>query len=248
MTLQMVQHYLVLLPGLDGTGSLFTPLRNNLPEQFTVSVVNYPCGEVRNYQQLFPHIREVIPWGHPYTLVAESFSGPLALLFAAEQPEDIKAIVLSASFVTNPLHPFAEWVRQRLKDSLFRKPPPQALFLKYLAGEDCPPPFLEAVKHAIESVQPEVLIHRMHMMLDTDVRPVLEACEKPILYLLAERDKIVGKRGLDAITAVKPNVASVSIDAPHLLLQRNPKEAVAAIEKFLLMLQKAEMSASLKTE
>ena len=61
-------------------------------------------------------------------------------------------------------------------------------------------------------------------------------------------DKIVGKRGLDAITAVKPNVASVSIDAPHLLLQRNPKEAVAAIEKFLLMLQKAEMSASLKTE
>ena len=75
------------------------------------------------------------------------------------------------------------------------------------------------------------------MMLDTDVRPALQACEKPILYLLAEHDKIVGKRGLDAITAVKPTVTSVSIDAPHMLLQRQPKEAIAAIEKFLLALK-----------
>ena len=237
MTLKMIQHNLVLLPGLDGTGSLFTPLRGNLPEQFNVAVVTYPCDKALNYQQLFPYIREVLPWGHPYTLVAESFSGPLALLFAAEQPEDIKAIVLSASFVTNPLPPFAEWARQRLKDSLFRKPPPEGLFLKYLVGEDCSPPFLEGVRHAIQSVHPDVLIQRIHMMLDIDARPALEACEKPILYLLAEHDKIVGRRGLDAITAIKPTVRSVAIDAPHMILQRQPKEAVAAIEKFLLTLK-----------
>jgi pimeloyl-ACP methyl ester carboxylesterase len=237
MNLKMIQHRLVLLPGLDGTGSLFAPLCNNLPGQFIASVVTYPCDKALNYQQLFPYIREVIPWGHPYTLVAESFSGPLALLFAVEQPEDIRAIVLSASFATNPLHPFVEWARHLLKDSIFRKPPPAALLLKYLAGEDCSEPFLEAVRHAIESVHPEVLTRRMHMMLDTDVRPALEACEKPIFYLLAEQDKIVGKRGLDAIMAVKPSVKSVSINAPHLLLQRQPKEAIAAIEKFLLSLK-----------
>jgi pimeloyl-ACP methyl ester carboxylesterase len=244
MTLKMVQHHLVLLPGLDGTGSLFGPLLNNLPIQFTASVVAYPCDKALNYQQLFPHIREAIPWGNPYTLVAESFSGPLALLFAAEQTEDIQAIVLCASFATNPLHPIVEWARHLLKDSLFRKPPPEALLLKYLAGEDCPPAFLEGVKHAIASVRPEVLAHRIHMMLDTDARPALQACEKPLLYLLAEQDKIVGKRGLEAIQAAKPrNVTAVSIDAPHLLLQRQPREAIAAIERFLLTLNVAHCSA-----
>ncbi len=31
----------------------------------------------------------------------------------------------------------------------------------------------------------------------------------------------------------RPDVASVEIDAPHLLLQRKPREAAAIIEKFL---------------
>lgn len=246
MTLKMVQHHLVLLPGLDGTGSLFAPLLNNLPVQFTASVVTYPRDKALNYQQLFPHIREKIPWGHPYTLLAESFSGPLALLFAAEQPEDINAIVLSGSFVTSPLHPFLEWARHFLKDSLFRKPPPDFLLLKYLAGEDCPPALTEAVKHAIQSVQPEVLAHRIRMVLDTDARAALNACQKPILYLLAEQDKIVGNRGLEGIIAIKPTLTSVSIDAPHLLLQHKPREAIAAIEKFLRTLPQSESGSLLQ--
>jgi hypothetical protein len=38
---------------------------------------------------------------------------------------------------------------------------------------------------------------------------------------------------LDNILAVKPDITSVEINGPHLLLQRRPREAIAAIEKFL---------------
>src|SRR2546428_5237260 len=139
MRLKMVQNHLVLLPGLDGTGELFAPFLNCLNNHFTSSVVTYPRDKVLNYQQLIPRIREVIPWDVPYTLVAESFSGPLALQFAAVQPENIKAIVLAASFATNPIHTLLDWARFLVKDSWLKRPLSESMVKKFLVGEDCPP-------------------------------------------------------------------------------------------------------------
>jgi pimeloyl-[acyl-carrier protein] methyl ester esterase len=233
MRLKMVQNHLVLLPGLDGTGELFTPFRHALNNHFTSSVVSYPRDKLLHYQQLIPIIREVIPWDKPYTLVAESFSGPLALQFASVQRENIKAIVLVASFASSPLHPLLEWAKFLIKDSWLKKPLPEKTLIKFLVDEDCPPVLMDVVLETIRNVRPEVIAHRIRMALDTDARLALGSCAKPILYLQGTRDRIVGRRGLDNILAVKPEVTAVEINAPHLLLQRQPREAVAAIEKFL---------------
>ncbi len=241
MRLQMVQHQLVLLPGLDGTGLLFAPLLSVLPPDFTAAVVKYPPNEVLPYSQLLPYIREAIPWDMPYTLVAESFSGPLALQFAAAQPENIRAIVLVASFVTSPLHPLLKWAGSLMPESWMKIPPSESLLRKFLLGDDCPPVLVDSLAQAIQSVRPEVLAHRIRSVLEVDAKAALQACQKPILYLLAGQDKVVGKRGWETITALKPNVTTVALDGPHLLLQRNPREAIAAIEQFLQQLEpKAE--------
>ena len=92
---------------------------------------------------------------------------------------------------------------------------------------------LDAVHETIRSVNREVLAQRIRNALDTDARPALQALEKPVLCLSATQDKICGDRGLEAILAAKPDAATAAIDGPHLLLQRKPHEAVAAIEKFL---------------
>jgi len=233
MRLKMVHNHLVLLPGLDGTGHLFAPLLHSPANHFTSTVVSYPCDQLLNYQQLIPRIRAVMPWDQTYTLVAESFAGPLAIQFAAAQHESVKAIVLVACFAKNPIHPLLEWARCLLKDSWLQKPIPEAFLRKYLMGEDCPSALAGAIMESIRSVRPEVLGHRIRMAMDTDVRGLLGAWNKPLLYLEGTRDKIVGKRGLEAIRAVKPEVASVQIDAPHLVLQRRPVESIAAIDKFL---------------
>jgi pimeloyl-ACP methyl ester carboxylesterase len=231
--LQMAQQHLVLLPGLDGTGQLFGPLLNVLPAQFKPTIVRFPPDKRLTYQQLFACIREVMPWNVPYTLVAESFSGPLAVMFAAEQPRDLRAIVLCASFVCHPLAPLLGWAGGWVNESLFRKPPPPLLLKKLLAGDDCPEMLLNTLTQAIASVRSEVLAHRLRMALETDAREALRRCEKPILYLLAERDRLVGRRGLEGVLSVRPNVNVTMIDAPHLLLQRRPKEAIAAIQQFI---------------
>jgi pimeloyl-ACP methyl ester carboxylesterase len=229
----MEQSHLVLLPGLDGTGQLFAPLLESLPQKFKPAVVTYPNDKLLNYQQLIPHIREVMPWHVPYTIIAESFSGPLALLFAAAQPQDLQGIVLCTSFIRNPLPRLLDWARRWANDSWFRVSPPRLLLRKFLAGDDCPDSLLVALEQAIRSVRPEVLAHRVRLVTETNVESELRSCTKPILYLAAAHDALVGQRGLEAIRAVKANVVSRTIDAPHLLLQRKPAEALTAIQNFL---------------
>src|SRR6266576_336582 len=155
MRLKMVQDHLVLLPGLDGTGELFAPFLGALNNHFTSSVVSYPRDKLLHYQQLLPRIREVIPWGQPYTLVAESFSGPLALQFASVQPENIKAIVLVCSFASSPVHPLLDWAKFLVKDSWLQKPLPEPVLRKFLMDEDCPPVLSDAILQTIRSVRPE---------------------------------------------------------------------------------------------
>jgi len=229
----MVQNHLVLLPGLDGTGDLFAPFVQLPANTFTCHVVSYPRTELLNYNQLLPRVRGVMPWDQSYVLVAESFAGPLALQVASAQPEHIKAIVLVASFVANPIHPLLDWARFLAKDFLSDKPLPEAALRKFLIGEDCPPAVAATILGVIRSIPPPVVAHRVRMARETDARGLLAACEKPLLYIAGKQDKIIGNRGLQAIRAIKPDVSSVEIDAPHLVLQRRPADALRAIEKFL---------------
>src|SRR2546423_15626977 len=118
MRRKMVQNHLILLPGLDGTGNLFAPFLHSPKNHFTCTVVSYPADQRLNYQQLIPRIRAVMAWDQAYTLIAESFAGPLALEFAAKQQEHVKAIVLVPPFVKSPLPPPLDWVRFLVKDAL----------------------------------------------------------------------------------------------------------------------------------
>jgi hypothetical protein len=55
----------------------------------------------------------------------------------------------------------------------------------------------------------------------------------PSSIFQAAKDTIVGPQSLAEIKALKPDVKSVTLDAPHLLLQSKPREAFAAIREFL---------------
>ncbi len=233
MKLQMLKENLVLLPGMDGTGALFDPFLGVLPQNFSTVIVKYPRDKTLGLSQFFPYIREVMPWNEPYTLVAESFGSALAILFAARQPQDIKAIVLVNSFLSNPLPPLLKWSGIWKKDFLFQHAPPRPLLKKWLLGEDCSDVLMDSLASAIAHVRPEVLALRARMILETDLRDVLRAVEKPILYLLGTEDKLIGNRGWKQVASVKPSAVCVPIKGPHLLLQRQPQECLQAIARFL---------------
>ena len=97
---------LVLLPGMDGTGILFEPFLESLPESISPIVVTYPCDMPLSYAELLQVIEAKLPSAEPFIVLGESFSGPLALRIAASCPPGLKGLVLSASFARNPIRYF----------------------------------------------------------------------------------------------------------------------------------------------
>src|SRR5438477_10571709 len=94
---------LILMPGMDGTGELFAPLLRALGDSMESSVLQYPADEPLGYAELLPRVRAEIPRRAPFVLLGESFSGPLALMLAAEAPAGLRGVILCASFATSPV-------------------------------------------------------------------------------------------------------------------------------------------------
>lgn len=233
MKLKMTRRHLVLLPGLDGTGALFGPLLSVLPEDFIPVVVSYPTDKALYYEQLMPYIREVMPWGKPYVLLAESFSGPLALKFAAEQHENIDAIVLSSAFFSKISAPSASWTGFFTKEKWFETATPRSTIKQLVDGGVCESSLTANIKSAIGSVRPEVLSHRLRLMFEVDVTAALNEIQTPILCLTGEHDKFGCTKASQTLLSIKPNVSRITFDTSHLVLQTKPREAIEALQLFL---------------
>ena len=231
-------HHLVLVPGLDGSGHLFDPLVSVLPSTFEATVVRFPADRAVLPRDMLSCIRSVIPWDHPYVVVAESSAGPLALKFVEAQREGIRAVVLCASFVTSPIasrspgNPL-KWATSLLSKPWYERALTPELIRENLLGQDAPANLVDKTTETLRAIKPEVWSSRVQSVLAADAKQELLACEKPILYLQPTEDKFVSSTALEEIRRLKPSVKAVTVKGPHALLQRNPREALEAIRSFL---------------
>src|SRR5690349_8746161 len=92
----------VLLPGMDGTGTLFAPFITALEDAASIKIITYPTDQPLGYAALECLIRDQLPANEPFVLVAESFSGPIAIALAATPPAGLLGVVLCCSFTRNP--------------------------------------------------------------------------------------------------------------------------------------------------
>src|SRR5438874_1223572 len=115
-------------------------------------------------------------------LVAESFSGPLALRLASARPSRIKAVVLCASFVCLPA---PRWLRHLVGPLLFRLPMPAPAVRRFMTGRSASDSLVREVRNSIRRVRPHVLAQRMREILDVDCADALRQCPAPVLYLAA---------------------------------------------------------------
>ena len=232
-------HHLLLLPGMDGSGALFEPFLDVMPSLFDATVVSYPPDKLLDYCQLLPSIREVMPWDREVIVVAESFAGPLALRFAHVQRPNVRAIVLCASFVSNPVPNPLRWATSFLTRHWLDCEPTRDVVRKNLLGEAAPEAMVDRAVQALRAVQHEVYQHRAQLIRDADARADLQSCKIPVLYLQAGDDEFVGREAAEEIKRVNPNVKCVTLRGPHLLLHRNPREALEAIAEVLSALPNA---------
>ena len=222
---------IMFLPGLDGTGDLFAPLLAELPEAIEARVVQYPPDRSLGYEALATLIEGQLPATQPFALVGESFSGPLALMVAAKAPPGLAAVALVASFHRHPVPPWLAAL-QPMVSAIFSRPPPEFVVRHLLAGSDAPADLIAQFRAAVARVRPEVLSARVRAALDVDASDALAACRVPLLYLGGTEDRLLRRAIPDEIQTIHPSAEVRHLAAPHLLLQRLPREAAAALSEF----------------
>ena len=215
----------VLLPGLDGTGDLFAPFIAAAPVGFSLECRALPSDRPRGYHELADWLSTRLPPG-PFAVIAESFSGPLALLLADRCPR-IVAVVLCASFVDPPLPSLFALTPQ----FVWNRSPPASVLSVFLTGGDRA--LAESVRRAMASVSADVIAGRVAAALRVDVKAELARFTRPLLCLQAKQDRIIRAGRAAKISALKPSAQLVEMQAPHLLLQTLPAEAWSDIQPFL---------------
>ncbi|MGH7178336.1 MAG: alpha/beta fold hydrolase [Tepidisphaeraceae bacterium] len=221
---------LLLLPGLDGTGDLFGPLLGVLPEQIRAQVVDYPTDRLLSYDDLFDQVQRCAPRDERIVVVAESFSGPVAVRYAAKCPDRVVGLVLCASFVRTPV---PQWLAPAIRGAAFRLQLPKWVLRRILLDHEAPDSLLAAVQNAIKRVSPAVLAFRAREVMRVDCASMLAGSTVPLLCLFGRRDRIVRGAGIRRIIEARPDAEVRMLDAPHLILQTRPVAAWNEIDGFL---------------
>lgn len=215
----------ILLPGLDGTGDTFERFVAAAPSTFPLRVQSLPSDRPRGYEDIVDALLPLLP-AEPFALIAESFSGPLAILLASRCPR-ATAVVLCATFIRPPLPRFLSYA----PESLLRRPPPRLLLEYLMTGGD--PVLADAVRESVVTVDAGTLRRRIHAALTVDVTHELRGLVQPVLYLRAKRDRLIPARCAEAVRTAKPSAHVSELDAPHLVLQTRPVESWRLIAPFL---------------
>jgi pimeloyl-ACP methyl ester carboxylesterase len=233
MTSESAKARLIFLPGLDGSGELLEPIVRAAQANpaLSATVIAFPEGGPQSISALAAHVLDQLDeeTGR-YSLVAESFAGPVALRVAAAQPQGLDALVLVNSFVTAP-RPASEllalsltlpWVGSVL-------PPPYWAIRRYMLGADAEDELVESVRRAVARLPARTLAARLRGLAFVNEAGSYLRMQLPLFYLRGRQDVLLDKSALDRLIRLRPGLQLHEIDGPHLLLQRHPEAALKRI-------------------
>jgi sigma-B regulation protein RsbQ len=140
---------------------------------------------------------------------------------------------MCAGFATSPVSGWRRTVASLVASAKFNRAMPESAIRWFLLGPSAPPDLVLRVRQAISSVRSDVLRSRLREILACDVRWELAQVTAPVLYIQARNDRLVRYSSLGTIKAIKPNTSVVVLDAPHLLLQAQPRKAAEAVKNFV---------------
>jgi len=222
-----------LLPGLEGTGRLFARFQAEADGSLDLVPVAYPPDRELSYAALEERLRPLFPQDRPFALLGESFSGPLALRLAARGPPGLVAVVLATTFVRRPAAAPIAALRP-LAPAFFRLPLPRHVVRLLLAGFDAPAALVEDVRAAVATVRGSVMAARAAEALRVDASEALRQCPVPVLILSGKEDRLVRRSSPREMKALRPDAEVHLFDAPHLVLQRCPRESMVRVREFVL--------------
>jgi pimeloyl-[acyl-carrier protein] methyl ester esterase len=221
----------VFLPGLDGTGLLFDPLRPYIPSGIEAIFITYPVTGSATADELIQKITSSLPKEDDFILVAESFSGPLGIRVAAAFVGRVRCLVLCASFCASPMPKLLLWIFSFTAPALVNIGLSDCL-IRFLLIDERSKALLPLIRSALEMLSARALASRFMVLGEFDDLFAPQALSVPILYLRAIHDRLVTKRHAKSILQRYPQSVIQELNSPHLILQCNGEDAAMAISSF----------------
>jgi pimeloyl-ACP methyl ester carboxylesterase len=220
-----------MLPGLDGTGKRFEEFIRALGPGVDVQTIVYPRDRPMGYAELEALTRCALPTDRRYCLLAESFSGPLAIRIAAAAPPGLAGVILCGTFAKNPF-PWLRWA-SAVAVRLPIKSLPRWLRAILMWGSVVPQRAPSHKDRSMTGVSSAVIRHRIGEVLAVDESRRLASIEVPILVLRGRHDRIVPRAATQWLSQTAPGAQLVEIDGPHLLLQSRAAQCAEPTLQFL---------------
>lgn len=219
------------MPGLDGTGISFEPIEALLPPNVLSTVIRYP-NEKLSFDETIDCAAAQFPTDEVIIVVAESFSGPVAVELLGTGRIKAKGLVLASTFAKSP-RPITLRIGRCLPLALLLGfPLPDALLQYILGGEEFTRALMPMWDRINANVSAAVLAHRLRVVSTVDVRKRLSNLSVPCCYIQAIDDVIVPATALIDFKEIVPNLIVKRIRGPHFILQAQPAASVTIIEEF----------------
>lgn len=217
-----------VFPGLDGTTHMLSDFHDLAPTTHNVTLFELPSDQ-SSYEELSEHFASTPSRERQCVIIAESFSGPLAVILASRHPESVACLILVASFVTSPSPRVSRCVPWSL---MFRLPLPSLVARYVMLGKSCESKAVRELQAAVRSIPTQVLARRMRQVIQVDVTHTIRELTCPIMYLRPSHDALVPQRCVDAIRQLRPDATIHTIKGSHLILETQPGEAWKKIVDF----------------
>ena len=224
--------HLVFMPGMDGTGLSAEPLMKLIPPDVAFTIVRYPTDKLLSFEETVECAAKQFPPGIPPVVVAESFSGPVAIKLIASGCVQAKYLILCATFAKSP-HPLLLKLSRSLGITSLIKPEMPKLFFKVFLGKGFAKSLAPMWQRVHATVPARVLDHRLGIINRIDVTAWLDKLLIPCLYLQATEDRVVPSSCLSSFIKYIPNLEIRRIKGPHFILQAQPLACLTAIEEFM---------------
>jgi pimeloyl-[acyl-carrier protein] methyl ester esterase len=231
----LIGQSIVFLPGIDGTEISFEPLRELLPRDADVKVIRYPVDKILDFDETVKCVADQVQSVHQDAIViAQSFSGPVAVALVGSGKLKAKCLILCSTFAKSP-RPALLKILGFLPLELILSLPFPKFFLKHvIGGEDEATDLFLAMWQRVKPLVPaRTLVHRLKVVSRVDVRDWLPKLTIPCLYIQATFDRSVPASSLFDFTENVADLRVKRIKGPHFILQARPEESLSAILNFM---------------